>query len=157
MSRGLAEYADPNEPDDLSIQPKVSVIILVHNALDYVKLCINTLTEYTSNYELIIVDNDSNIETKEYLKSIKCNEYTIVTNDENKGVSYGWNQGIKQAKYDYVCLLNSDTLLTPNWLYRLMRGFKYSQDVGMTGPTSNGGPTVISPQVVGEIDSDNIN
>jgi len=142
-------------------QAKVSVVILVKDALDYAKRCIDSLIKCTDNYELIIVDNDSSIGTKEYLKSIQCPEYTIITNDENMGVSYGWNQGIKIAKYDYVCLLNSDCLLTPNWLSRLMRGFKYTADIGMVGPSSNGGPTVISPQVIdgaiGEITNDKVN
>lgn len=158
VSRGLCDYADPS-----MIKPayekhnKVSIVILVKDALDYTKQCIDTLLAYTESYELIIVDNDSSVGTKEYLKSIDCAEYTIITNTENKGVSYGWNQGIKIAKYDYVCLLNSDCLLTPDWLKKLMRGFKYHADIGIVGPTSNGGPTVISPQVVANIAVDKIN
>jgi len=158
VSRGLCDYADPS-----MIKPayekhdKVSIVILVKDALDYTKKCIDTLLNCTDNYELIIVDNDSSIDTKEYLKTVACAEYTIVTNDKNKGISYGWNQGIKIAKYDYVCLLNSDTLLTPDWLKKLMRGFKYSADIGMVGPTSNGGPTDRGPQIVGEVTVEKIN
>jgi glycosyltransferase involved in cell wall biosynthesis len=158
VSRGLCDYADPS-----MIKPayekhdKVSIVILVKDALDYVKKCIDTLLVCTENYELIVVDNDSSIGTKQYLKSIQCPEYTIVTNAENKGVSYGWNQGIKIAKYDYVCLLNSDTLLTPDWLKKLMRGFKYAPDIGMVGPTSNGGPTDRGPQIVGDVTVEKIN
>lgn len=158
VSRGLCDYADPNMVRrDYTKHDKVSIVILVKDALDYVKLCIDTLLKCTSNFELIIVDNASKDETKEYLKSINCPEYTIITNLENLGVSYGWNQGIKIAKYDYICLLNSDTLLTPDWLKKLMRGFKYSADIGMVGPSSNGGPTVWGPQVVGNVDVEKIN
>jgi len=158
VSRGLAKYVDPNEiiKNIYTKHDKVSVVVLVKDALDYVKKCIDSLFKYTDRFELIIVDNASGKETKQYLKSIKCNEYRLITNKANKGVSYGWNQGIKAAKYDYVCFLNSDTLLTDSWLRKMMRGFKYSDNVGMVGPTSNGGATVKSPQVRHDVKAEDI-
>lgn len=124
-------------PGEYLKHPKVSIVILVKDALYYVKKCLKSLKTYTDNYELIIVDNDSKEKTKKYLKSIDWLDFTLITNKENKGVSYGWNQAIKIAKYDYVCLLNSDTMLSPNWLGKLMRGFNFHKNVGIVGPTSS--------------------
>lgn len=154
VSRGDAVYIDDLGGEDLTIdcvEPKVSVVILVKDALDYVKQCIDSVLKHTDNYELIIVDNASGVETKEYLKNIRCPEYTLITNDENVGVSYGWNQGIKVAKYEYICFLNSDCIVTAEWLKKLVRGFKYSDEIAITGPSSNGGATVKSHQIVGNI------
>jgi GT2 family glycosyltransferase len=134
VSRGDAQWVDEEEIIEVEHE-KVSIVILVKDALDYIKKCIESLIKYTDNYELIIVDNDSKKETKEYLKSLNIG-YTLIENSKNMGVSYGWNQGIKVAKYDYICFLNSDTVLTPNWLGKLMRGFKYSKDVGICGPST---------------------
>jgi GT2 family glycosyltransferase len=123
-------------------------VILVKDALDYVKECIRTLNSYTDNFELIIVDNGSNKKTKDWLKKLDWLDYTLIENEENMGFSYGCNQGIKAAKYDYVCFLNSDTRLTPNWLGKLMRGFKYHKDVGIVGPSTCHCSTIQSVQVL---------
>lgn len=150
ISRGIAKYADPNAiiSGGYIKHPKVSIVILVKDALYYVKKCLKSLNAYTDNYELIIVDNDSKEKTKKYLKSIDFMDFTLITNKENKGFSYGNNQGIKIAKYDYICSLNSDTLLSPNWLGKLMRGFKFHKDVGIVGPSTCFGATVHSKQTL---------
>jgi GT2 family glycosyltransferase len=150
VSRGDAEFVTGGEIDitgGFLRHPKVSIVILVKDALGYVKNCIRSLNTYTSNFELIIVDNGSNQETKEWLENFGWLDFTLITNKKNMGFSYGCNQGIKAAKYDYVCLLNSDTLLSPNWLGKLMRGFKYSKDIGIVGPSTCHSATIQSPQV----------
>ena len=152
VSRGIADYAEPNSIIDKIIEhPKVSIVILVKDALYYFKKCIKTLKRYTDNYELIIVDNGSKQKTKNFLKKIKDIDLTIIRNKENKGVPYGWDQAIKIAKYDYICFLNSDTLLTPNWLGKLMRGFKYQENVGIVGPSTCKTPTLKSFQVLNNL------
>ncbi|MCL5073191.1 MAG: glycosyltransferase, partial [Actinobacteria bacterium] len=127
VARGLVEYADPNAltRNGYLKHPKVSIIILVKDALKWVRNCIESLNTYTNNFELILVDNGSDKKTKEFLKSLDWLDYTLITNAENMGFSYGNNQAIKIAKYDYICFLNSDTLLSPNWLGKLMRSSKY--------------------------------
>ncbi|OFW53223.1 MAG: hypothetical protein A2163_09755 [Actinobacteria bacterium RBG_13_35_12] len=148
--RGDAEWID-GEKTNTTIgfikHPKVSIVILVKDALDYVKKCIESLIKYTEDFELIIIDNDSSSQTKKYLAGINYPDYTLITNPKNKGVGYGWNQGIKVSKYNYICFLNSDTLLSNNWLGKLIKGFKYSPDVGIAGPSTCYSATIQSPQV----------
>jgi len=152
VSRGIADYAEHNSIVDKIIEhPKVSIVILVKDALYYFKKCIKTLKRYTDNYELIIVDNGSKKKTKNFLKKINDIDLTIIRNKENKGFSYGNNQAIKIAKYNYICFLNSDTLLTPNWLGKLMRGFKYQENVGIVGPSTCKTPTLRSFQILNHL------
>ena len=153
VSRGDAEFVDGDNVDitgGMLKHPKVSIVILVKNALGYVRKCIKSLNTYTSNFELIIVDNGSNSETKKWLASLDWLDFTLIENKVNKGISYGWNQGVKLAKYDYICFLNSDTLVSPNWLGKIMRGFKYSKDIGIVGPSTCHCATIQSPQVFKE-------
>ena len=150
ISRGDAEWLEGNNEDLTGGRinhPKVSIVILIKDALKYVEKCIRSLNENTHNFELILVDNGSNADTKDWLAKLDWLDYTLIENKENKGFSYGCNQGIKVAKYDYICFLNSDTLLSPNWLGKLMRGFKYSNDVGVVGPSTCHCATIQSPQV----------
>jgi len=114
----------------------VSIIVLIKDALKYVKKCIESIALYTDNYELIIIDNGSNAETKKYLKNIGYIDYKLITNKENMGISYGWNQGIKIATFDYICFINSDCVVTHDWLPRMLKGFKYTNNVGIVGPST---------------------
>ena len=104
-----------------------SIIIPVCNCLEYLKLCLETIVKYTNNYEIIIIDNGSNSETKKYVIELtQLNQFDlkVITNSGNKGFGYGCNQGIGVAKYDYICFINSDSLVTPDWLYILKKCFE---------------------------------
>lgn len=119
------------------IQPKVSIIMLSKDCLGYTKKCLDSLMQYTSNFELIIVDNGSDKKTIDYFKSLKkFREYKLVLNDKNIGVPYAWNQGIKLAKYDYIAIINNDVIFTPNWLYWLQKCFNDNPKCAVSSPTS---------------------
>lgn len=113
-----------------------SIIIPVCNCLQYLKKCLDSVYKYTNNYEVIIIDNGSNSETKKYISELDQFDLKIITNSENKGFGYGNNQGIKVAEYDFLCFLNSDTLVTLDWLYKLQKAFKVNKDCGFTSPTT---------------------
>ncbi|MDD5618337.1 MAG: glycosyltransferase family 2 protein [Candidatus Omnitrophica bacterium] len=128
--------------------PKVSIVIPVKDALEYLCKCLISLNKYTENYELILIDNNSNAETKSFLDSLDWFDFILIKNKENRGYAYACNQGIKVASSDYICFLNSDTILSENWLGKLMKGFKADDNVGIVGPTLNPSSTVCSPQVL---------
>jgi len=116
---------------------KVSIIILVKDALLYFKKCLESVVKYTSDYELIIVDNGSKASTKKYILEQQAElGYTLITNDKNKGFAYGCNQGVKVASCGYICFLNSDTVVTMDWLRRLKAGFSLP-NAGLIGPTTS--------------------
>jgi len=112
---------------------RVSIIIPVKDALSYFKKCIYSIEKYTSDYELIVIDNGSDRDTKKYLKRLNA---IVYTNSENKGFSYASNQGIKLASYDWLCFLNSDTFVTPNWISKLKKCFYINPDCGIASPTT---------------------
>lgn len=111
------------------------IIIVVHNALDYVRQCIESIVKYTNfNYKIIIVDNNSNQETKNYLKSIK--NVQIIVNEKNYGFGYANNKAFRTSNSKYVCFLNSDTIVTENWLSILIEDLE-ANNAGLIGPVSN--------------------
>lgn len=113
---------------------KVSIIILVMNEYYYLKRCLNSLAKYTDNFELIIIENNSNIKVRNYVKNLTNFDLTVIYNEENKGFPYSCNQGIKIAKYDLLMFLNADTIVTPNWLNILKRCFDNIKDAGIVAP-----------------------
>ena len=114
-----------------------SIIILTKDNIEYTKQCLDSLYFYTDNYELIIIDNGSRKETIDYLRGLKkFKELKVVFNKENKGSPYAWDQGIKIAKYDYIGIIDNDTVFTPDWLVYLQKCFDLKQDCGVSSPTT---------------------
>lgn len=118
--------------------PKVSIVIPNKDGKDILKVCIDSILEKTtySNYEIVIVENNSETEEIfEYYKELEKNEKIKVITYPKKGFNYSGiiNFGVKNSTGDYVIQLNNDTeLLTPNWL-EIMLGYCQREDVGAVG------------------------
>ncbi|WP_294379377.1 bifunctional glycosyltransferase family 2 protein/class I SAM-dependent methyltransferase, partial [uncultured Clostridium sp.] len=115
-----------------------SIIILTYNNLEYTKVCFNSIKKYnlSSNYEIIIIDNNSTDGTVEWIKQQKGIKYIL--NNENKGFPIGCNQGIKIAdKNNDIFLLNNDTVIMPNSIFNLRMGLYSKENIGATGAVSN--------------------
>ena len=114
-----------------------SIIVLTYNKLDYSKLCINSIRQYTEpdSYEVIVIDNHSTDGTVEWLQDQQ--DIRLILNSENAGFPRGCNQGIKAAKGSSILLLNNDTIVTPNWLSNLKKCLYSSCDIGAVGAVTN--------------------
>ncbi|MBQ7669608.1 MAG: glycosyltransferase family 2 protein [Clostridia bacterium] len=121
--------------------PKVSVIVLCYNQLEYTKQCVKSVLENTAypNYELVLVDNASTDGTAEWLGTLSGDDrIKTVVNRENRGFAGGNNDGIKASDGDYFVLLNNDTLVTRGWLTGLVKWVSRKDDrVGLAGPVTN--------------------
>ena len=92
------------------LDKKVSIIILGFNKVEYTRKCVESSEEFcTQNYELILINNGSTDGTKDYFDSIPG--AVVIHNDENLGVSAGWNQGLDIASGEYYLILNNDVSL----------------------------------------------
>ena len=103
---------------------KLSIITLTFNQIEYTKKYIKSLYEYTSDFELILVDNGSTDGTVEYIKSLPYDNIKTIFNAENLGFSKGNNQGIEIAEGEYIGFLNNDILLSPNWFEECEKVFQ---------------------------------
>lgn len=124
-----------------SLYKLVSIIIITYNNLKYTKQCIDSIIEKTAypNYEIIIVDNNSQDETPMYLTKLE-KEYSNVStflNNKNYGFAKANNIGIKHAKGDYIILLNNDTIVTRGWIGGLIKHLERINSLGIVGPVTN--------------------
>ena len=117
----------------------VDIIICVHNALSDLERCLDSVLRYTTlPYSLILVDDGSNLETSNYLREFAGSEgATLLRNEDAKGYTGAANQGLRESSAEYVVLLNSDTVVTPDWLDRLIACAESDSQIGMVGPLSN--------------------
>ena len=94
---------------------KISVIIVNYNGADLLGPCLKSLAEVRSpELEIIVVDNGSSDDTCELLESFP--EVKLVRSDYNRGFAGGNNLGLAHCTYEYVLLLNNDTIVGPEFL-----------------------------------------
>lgn len=106
------------------VDKTISIIIPVYNFmpihLELTKNSIKLIRKYTHHpYELIIIDNNSNEETKKYLADIVAFYYPdirIIRNKENVGIPKAYNQGIKACDGDVFLTQNDMEILEDGWL-----------------------------------------
>lgn len=128
----------------------VDVIICVHNALEDVKRCIESVLHSTSMpYTLILVDDGSSEETQRYIADFaESNSAALIRNERARGYTFAANQGLRDSHGDYVVLLNSDTVVTPNWLDRMMACAESDPLIGLVGPLSNAATWQSIPEII---------
>ncbi len=127
-SEAFAPFAVP-----ASAEPRVSIIIPVHNKFAYTAACLCSLAEHADAiaFETIVVDDCSSDATAERLAAI--DGIRSVRNAENLGFVGSCNAGASLARGEFVLFLNNDTVVTPGWLAALVRCFDEVADAGLVG------------------------
>lgn len=121
---------------------KISIIILsFNNYQETTGECLAALAADPDfqNWDVIVVDNASDAETRQQLEETKLlyPGVRFIFNHRNIGFAAGNNIGIKQAVGDVFILLNSDAFPTPGMLGRLVKHFAHDDHLGMLGPVTN--------------------
>lgn len=114
---------------------RITIIIPAHNQLGYCRSCIQSIQANTRRaYQLVLVDNASTDGVAEYFDSVPG--ATVIHAPENLGFAGGVNLGLAVAAGDVV-VLNSDTLVPPEWLTHLEAALHSNPDWGAIGPVTN--------------------
>lgn len=105
----------------------VPIIILNWNGIEHTIECVEAIQNQTyKNWKIILVDNGSNEENILQLKKLYLSENKIelLLLKENHGFTKAHNivfeQLILKKDYQYVALLNNDTLASPSWLEEIL-------------------------------------
>ena len=122
----------------MTLQPKVSIVILNFNGLKDSLECLASLYQITySNYEVIVVDNGSAGKDASIIKQ-KFPQTKIVENQINLGFAEGNNIAIRQLlksdRTKYILLLNNDTVVTDKFLNHLITAAQNQPTSGIIGP-----------------------
>lgn len=89
----------------------VSIIIAAFNASKYVSETIESvLRQEYNNWELIVVDNNSNDNTLQIVKSFE-DKRIIVISEYKQGVGHARNAGLKIMKGSFFCFLDADDVM----------------------------------------------
>lgn len=108
---------------------KVSIIIVNWNGLSHLKKCLPALNKVNcSNYEVIIVDNNSNDGSLEFIKKYYSN-FKLIKNNTNLGYTGGNNAGYKKALGEYILFLNNDTYVSKNFVSEMVKVLESENDI----------------------------
>lgn len=101
--------------------PKVSVIIPIYKVEKYIHRCVDSILCQTfTDFELILVDDGSPDNCPQI-----CDEYAqkdsrvSVIHQTNQGQAVARNNGVAQAKAEWICFVDSDDVAHPQMLERL--------------------------------------
>lgn len=101
----------------------LSIIVPAFNAKETIIRCLRSISEQNYNdYECIIV-NDGSMDSTELVVSqyIEHKKFFKLINTDNGGVSRARNTGISAATGEYITFVDSDDMLIPDSLSRLMK------------------------------------
>lgn len=110
-----------------------SVIIPLYNKAPYVAKAIESVLGQTyRDFEVIVIDDGSTDQSLEVAKTFENKSITIVS-QPNSGVSTARNNGVKIAKYPYICFLDADDWWHPTFLEEMKRLITDFPDAGIYG------------------------
>ena len=108
-----------------------------------VKLCLDSVLEHGGYNKIIIIDDCSETVTHDMLTSYciteKGRNVQLIRNAKNIGYTKSANLGLHESDAEYKILLNSDAVVTSNWIDSLKRCFDTYPRTGIVGPLSNNG------------------
>jgi GT2 family glycosyltransferase len=128
----------------VSPPPVVSVVIVSYNTREELLRCLATLRGAPLALEVLVVDNASEdgsvAAVREAFPEVRVREMA-----ENLGFSRATNRGMRQARGEFVLLLNSDAELRPGALEAMVDLLRARPEAAIVGPrtvSTDGSPQV---------------
>ena len=119
--------------------PEVAIVILNYNSYEDTLECLESLKKINyQHYRVIVVDNGSTNRSAEILLEACRTENTeFIKSKANLGYAGGNNLGIARAMEegaDYICVLNNDVEVSPDFLNVLVPFMEQNREIGVCGP-----------------------
>ena len=118
---------------------ELSIIIPFFNATNETIACVRSILNSDAADCLIYILDDASTEGSSALisefeqnKNIK-----IISNFRNRGYTRNVSIGLNLVDSEFLCILNSDTLVPENWSYNLLQTLKSNTRIAAVGPMSN--------------------
>lgn len=118
----------------------VDIIIPIYNAFEDLQVCLQSIYKYTNleeNRLILINDNSPDERIKPYLDNQQRKNVIVIHNESNKGFSNNINTGMVQSQENDMILLNSDTIVTHNWVEKMVACAYSDVSIGTVTPLSN--------------------
>ena len=99
---------------------RFAILIPSWNNLEYLQLCVESIRRHsTFPHQIIVHANEGRDGTREWLNAQPDLDYTWST--ENVGICFSLNYARSLAKAEYLCYLNDDMVVLPEWDKHLLQ------------------------------------
>lgn len=116
-------------------QPLISIITLNYNQTEVTCAFLeSTRSLRYRNYEILVCDMASAVDPTPLITAGNYPNTRLLLSKDNLGFAGGNNWGMRQAKGDFVFIVNNDTEVTPDLLHRLLEPFYADESIGVTCP-----------------------
>jgi GT2 family glycosyltransferase/glycosyltransferase involved in cell wall biosynthesis len=118
----------------------VDVAVCVHNALDDVRACLESvLAAWTPTQHIHVIDDGSDTPTASYLADLAAAHphINLVRHEQALGYTRSASEGMRVGTAPFVVLLNSDTIVSPDWTLKMLQTAFSAPGIGVVGPMSN--------------------
>lgn len=138
--------------------PQLSIIVPAYNMEQYIKLCMDSILQQSFvDFELIVVDDGSTDGTRDIvLQQLQADSRIHYFHKENGGVSSARNLGLNKANGKFVCFIDADDAINPDYLSHIMQEIKVAEADcyiwGITKIGENGYKEVWTPLLEGMLD-----
>jgi cellulose synthase/poly-beta-1,6-N-acetylglucosamine synthase-like glycosyltransferase len=109
--------------EDYKTSPSVTVVVPVRNGEQTIQPLLESLQklDYDRNeVEVIVVDGNSTDKTQEIVKKYPVN----LVVEKKKGLNLARNIGIKCSNGEIIAFTDSDCIVPPNWITKIVENFK---------------------------------
>ena len=112
----------------------ISIVIVNYNVRDLLKACLLSIRQASKNLkvETIVVDNHSLDKSVEFLQP-QFDDVKFIALPENIGFARANNLAIKQVKSKYTLILNPDTILSEDTLFKMKDYMEEHPEVWIAG------------------------
>ncbi|PMO63057.1 hypothetical protein BCT04_16135 [Vibrio breoganii] len=119
----------------MKLSKKVSVILPVYNAENYIEESVDSILKQTySNIELIIIDDGSTDRSLELINTFATSDpRVIIISRANKGLVYSLNEAINKCKGDYIARMDADDISHPTRIEEQVKYLEQNYDVSVVG------------------------
>lgn len=113
--------------------PKISVIMSVHNGGEYLKEAIQSVLNQTcADFEFIIINDGSTDNSLSIINSFQDQRIKLISR-ENKGLVQSLNEGMKLATGEFIARMDADDISLPERFSRQVEFLKKNPDIYLCG------------------------
>jgi len=124
----------------------VSIVIPSYNQGIYLEETIQSVIEQTyNNIEMLIIDGGSKDNSVDVIKKYE-KQISYWVSEPDKGQCDAINKGMRKAKGELICWVNSDDILYPDFVAQRVRQFEEFPNVGMIYGDIDQGKNLSSPR-----------
>src|SRR5688572_28836658 len=132
--------------------PLVSILIPTYNRLGYLREAVDSVLRQThENWELIIVDDGSTDDTREWVLSLAEPRIRLITIPHSGNLGLVRNRGIAKARGELIAFLDSDDAFEPHKLAAQVAALAAHQECGWSYTAltrvDSGGNVIVDPKI----------